>query len=179
MQINLFSATSHSGECGNFTIYVMKILMVCLGNICRSPLAEGILRKKLNENRITWVKVDSAGTSGYHSGENPDRRSITNARKNGVDISSLISRKFSTADFDRFDRIYVMDHSNYSDVLALAQSEDHRNKVELFLNVSAPGKNRAVPDPWSGGEEGFQMVFDLVNANCDALVIELQKLRNE
>lgn len=150
--------------------------MVCLGNICRSPLAEGILRKKLNDHRITWVEVDSAGTSGHHSGQNPDRRSIANAKKNGVDISQLISRKFTATDFDRFDRIYVMDHDNYSDVMALAKNEDHRGKVELFLNIAAPGKNRAVPDPWYGGEEGFQQVFELVNANCDALIAELKKI---
>lgn len=167
-----------SGEWGIFDTYVMKILMVCLGNICRSPLAEGVLRKKLYEHGLTHVEVDSAGTSGYHSGENPDRRSIANAKKNGVDISMLISRKFTTADFENFDRIYVMDSSNYSDVIALAREDAHRNKVDLFLNVAHPGKNKAVPDPWYGGDEGFQKVFDLVNANCDALIAELKKLNN-
>lgn len=151
--------------------------MVCLGNICRSPLAEGVLRHKLNEAGITGVTVDSAGTSGHHSGENPDARSIRNAKKNGVDISQLVSRKFSAADFERSDRIYVMDQSNYNNVLLLAATDGHRNKVELFLNISSPGKNKAVPDPWYGGEEGFQQVFDLVNATCDVLIDELKSLQ--
>lgn len=152
----------------------MKILMVCLGNICRSPLAEGVLRYKLREAGITHVSVDSAGTSGQHSGENPDSRSVSNARKNGVDISTIVSRKFGVEDFDKFDRIYVMDQSNYRDVMSLARSEEHRNKVELFLNISSPGKNKAVPDPWYGGDEGFQRVFDLVNETCAILVTELK-----
>jgi protein-tyrosine phosphatase len=152
----------------------MKILMVCLGNICRSPLAEGVLRHQLNEAGIKHVTVDSAGTSGHHSGENPDPRSIRNAKKNGVDISSLVSRKFTPADFDNFDRIYVMDQSNYRDVLSLAQDDEHRNKVELFLNISSPGKNKAVPDPWYGGEEGFQRVFDLVHETCCILVDQIK-----
>lgn len=157
----------------------MRILLVCLGNICRSPLAEGVLRKKLDEARLSHVEVDSAGTSGHHSGQNPDRRAISNAKKNGVDISMLVSRKFSVKDFDHFDRIYVMDQENYRDVVALSRNDEHRLKVDLFLNISHPGKNKAVPDPWYGGESGFQLVFDLVNANCDALIAELISLRDE
>ena len=164
---------------GIFGIYDMRILMVCLGNICRSPLAEGILRKKLQEAEMNGIEVDSAGTSGYHSGENPDQRSVANAKKNGVDISGLVSRKFTANDFTLFDRIYVMDHSNHRDVLSLAKSEQDRSKVHLFLNVGFPGKNMAVPDPWYGGEQGFQEVFDLVNRNCDALVQELQNSDDE
>jgi protein-tyrosine phosphatase len=152
----------------------MKILMVCLGNICRSPLAEGVLRHKLNEAGITHVTVDSAGTSGQHAGENPDSRSVRNAKKNGVDISTLVSRKFSVADFDKFDRIYVMDQSNYRDVVNLANTDAQRSKVVLFLNISSPGKNKAVPDPWYGGDEGFQRVFDLVYETCCVLVNELK-----
>jgi len=148
--------------------------MVCLGNICRSPLAEGILRHKLNEAGITHVEVDSAGTSGHHSGQNPDARSVRNAKKNGVDISKLVSRKFTAADFEKFDRIYVMDQSNYRDVLSLTRDENHHAKVDLFLNISFPGKNRAVPDPWYGGEEGFQNVFDLVNDACHTLVRKIK-----
>lgn len=151
--------------------------MVCLGNICRSPLAEGVLRHRLNAAGITHVEVDSAGTSGHHSGENPDPRSVRNAKKNGVDISMLVSRKFSAADFDRFDRIYVMDQSNYNNVMALARNDAHRKKVELFLNVSSPGRNKAVPDPWYGGEEGFQQVFDLIDEACTILVSEIQKTK--
>lgn len=153
--------------------------MVCLGNICRSPLAEGILRKKLDEAGITHVEVDSAGTSGHHSGQNPDRRSIANARKNGVDISTLVSRKFTAKDFDRFDKIYVMDQENYHNVIALSHKEEHRSKVDLFLNISHPGKNKAVPDPWYGGEEGFQMVFDLVEDACTKLIMNIKSSGNE
>lgn len=148
--------------------------MVCLGNICRSPLAEGILRHKLNEAGITHVEVDSAGTSGQHSGENPDSRSVRNAKKNGVDISKLVSRKFTSADFDKFDKIYVMDQSNYHDVLSLSPYEKHHQKVDLLLNISAPGNNQAVPDPWYGGDEGFQKVFDLVNEACEILVEQIK-----
>jgi protein-tyrosine phosphatase len=153
----------------------MKILMVCLGNICRSPLAEGLLRKKLNEAGLKHIEVDSAGTSGHHAGENPDPRSVRNAKKNGVNIADIVSRKFREEDFERFDRIYVMDHSNYNNVLSLARHDEHREKVELFLNVLHPGKNKAVPDPWYGGEEGFQEVFELLDKTCDALVKQLQK----
>lgn len=153
--------------------------MVCLGNICRSPLAEGILRKKLDEAGITHVEVDSAGTSGHHSGENPDRRSVANARKNGVDISRLVSRKFNAADFDRFDWIFVMDHSNYSDVIALSRNDEHKQKVDLLLNLSHPGKNKAVPDPWYGGEEGFQLVYNLVDDACTVLIEKIKNTSDE
>lgn len=164
-----------SDYCGNFTTYVMRILMVCLGNICRSPLAEGILRKKLSDADVPGIEVDSAGTSGHHAGENPDPRSVRNARKNGVDISGIVSRKFRVEDFDRFDRIFVMDHSNYKDVMAMARTPIHRDKVQLLLNCAHPGKNKAVPDPWYGGDEGFQEVFELVECACDALVEAIKK----
>ncbi len=156
------------------TTYVMKILMVCLGNICRSPLAEGILRFHLEKEGIDRVIVDSAGTSGWHNGEHPDSRSVLNARKNGVDISKLISRKFIAADFDTFDRIFVMDQSNHRDVLSLATKKEHESKVEMLLNISNPGSNKAVPDPYYGGENGFQEVFDLVDAACIELVKQIK-----
>ncbi|HTF04216.1 MAG TPA: low molecular weight protein-tyrosine-phosphatase [Bacteroidia bacterium] len=155
----------------------MKILMVCLGNICRSPLAEGVLRYQLEKAGISGVEVDSAGTSGWHNGENPDARSVNNARRNGVDISRLVSRKFTSSDFERFDRIYVMDQSNLRDVLALAKHKEHESKVDLLLNAAHPGKNKAVPDPYYGGENGFQEVFDLVTAACHALVKEIESAR--
>lgn len=120
------------------------------------------------------MSVDSAGTSGQHAGENPDSRSVRNAKKNGVDISSIVSRKFNAGDFDKFDRIYVMDQSNYRDVMNLSHTEEQRNKVELFLNISSPGKNKAVPDPWFGGDEGFQRVFDLVDETCNILIDQIK-----
>lgn len=152
-----------------------KILMVCLGNICRSPLAEGVLRHKLNEAGIEDVTVDSAGTSGWHAGEHPDRRSMLNAKTHGVDISKLVSRQFTIRDFDAFDRIYVMDSSNFRDVTAMARTDAHREKVELLLNVKWPGKNMAVPDPYYSGEDGFETVFRLVEEACAVIVDELNK----
>ncbi len=153
----------------------MKILMVCLGNICRSPLAEGVLRHKLEEAGIAGVHVDSAGTSDWHAGEHPDRRSMENAAAHGVDISKLVSRQFVTDDFDRFDRIYVMDSSNYRDVMALARHAEDEKKVALLLNMKWPGKNMAVPDPYFGGEDGFEKVFCLVEEACLAIVGDIRR----
>lgn len=143
--------------------------MVCLGNICRSPVAEGVLRHKAAQHNLP-IEVDSAGTSGFHEGESPDRRSADNTRKNGIDISGQRSRPFSVADFDAFDRIFVMDESNHRNVLAMAQSSTHEAKVELLLNLAYPGSNMAVPDPYYGGTDGFQKVFDLIAEACDVLV---------
>jgi protein-tyrosine phosphatase len=146
--------------------------MVCLGNICRSPMAEGILRHKL-ESRGLQVTVDSAGTGAWHAGENPDRRAIATAKKFGIDISGLIARKFSPDDFDKFDFIYVMDMSNLRDVLAAARTEEDKKKVMLLLsNDAAPG-NLEVPDPWYGGDEGFTDVFRMMDKACDMIVDKL------
>lgn len=140
---------------------MQKILFVCLGNICRSPLAEGIilhLKQKHNLN----LEIDSAGTSHYHIGEAPDMRTIANAKKNGVDISFLRARQFNVNDFDVFDKIYVMDKSNFENVIALSQNQMHKDKVSLFLNSVYPEKNLEVPDPYYGGEKDFEAVFQLV-----------------
>jgi protein-tyrosine phosphatase len=145
-----------------------KILMVCLGNICRSPVAEGIMLKLIEEKQLN-LYVDSAGTSSNHVGEAPDPRTIRNAKKNGVDLSKLRARKFSVKDFDEFDHIYVMDESNYANVVSMAKSENHKSKVKLLLNELHPDKNLAVPDPWYGGEEGFEHVFHLVKDACHKL----------
>ena len=153
----------------------MKILMVCLGNICRSPVAEGLLRQKLEEagldDRIT---VDSCGTGNQHAGESPDERSMQNALENGLDIRMLRSRQIRQSDFDEFDRLYVMDTSNYQNVMGLARDDADREKVELILNMSAPGSNRAVPDPWFGGTQGFQTVYDMLDEACDAIIADLK-----
>lgn len=151
----------------------MRILMVCLGNICRSPLAEGILRKKAEENALELF-IDSAGTSNFHIGENPDKRTIKNALKNGVDVSMLVARQFKTQDFEKFDIIYTMDHQNYENVMALAQSEDHKKKVRMILNELHPNQNMPVPDPYFGGEEGFQHVFELLDAACDKIIEKIK-----
>lgn len=144
--------------------------MVCLGNICRSPIAEGILRHKLKSQGITHVETDSAGTSSFHVGEAPDRRMRATAIQNGVDIEDLRARQFVPADFDRFDLIYAMDQSNYNNIIALAQTEDEKNKVRLILNEIEPEANKAVPDPYYGGDEGFQHVFDLLDEATNVII---------
>ncbi len=145
--------------------------MVCLGNICRSPLAEGILGAKLSSVKYF---VDSAGTAGYHVGEQPDPRSIEVARDHGLDISGQRCRKFERGDFDRFDHIFVMDGNNYSDVLALARNEEDTKKVRRILDVLHPDEGRNVPDPYYGGAQGFVKVYRMLDDACEALVIQLE-----
>jgi len=139
-----------------------KILMVCLGNICRSPLAEGIMRSKLPN---THFLIDSAGTSGFHSGNAPDPRSIEVAQKNGLDISQQKSRPFRAYDLEEFDVIFVMDKSNYRDVIRHVQNEDKRQKVKLILNYPS-SKTVEVPDPYYGGKNGFDHVYNLLEEAC-------------
>jgi len=146
-----------------------KILMVCLGNICRSPLAEGILKSKLSNNFI----VDSAGTANYHVGSSPDKRSITVARKHGLDISSLSGRQFDISDFDIFDMIYVMDESNFQNVVKLARNDEDIAKVKLILNEVHSNKNFEVPDPYYGGDNGFENVYQMLDEACDNIAKKL------
>jgi protein-tyrosine phosphatase len=146
----------------------MKILMVCLGNICRSPLAEGILKHKIKEHNLEW-KVDSAGTSAYHAGNLPDNRSIAVGNLHGVDITDQRSRHFKVADFENFDKIFVMDSSNYQNVLKLAESEIAKNKVELIMNLVNPNMNQQVPDPY-WGNDGFENVYQMLDEACDKLI---------
>jgi protein-tyrosine phosphatase len=152
----------------------MNILMVCLGNICRSPLADGLLRKKVSDNKLN-VEVDSAGTSGIHSGEAPDARMCQTAKKFGTPIDELRSRKFVIEDFDNFDKIYVMDKSNKANILQMARNEEDKKKVELILNMSFPLQNKEVPDPYYGGEEGFIEVYHLLDAATDRII---EKIKN-
>ena len=149
---------------------MQKILFVCLGNICRSPLAEGIMLHLNEKHELGWT-IDSAGTANYHVGEAPDRRTVANAKKNGVDLSALRARQFKAEDFRHFDKIYVMDKSNLSNVTALAKTEEDLKKVDLLLNVSKPDSDNEVPDPYYGGEEGFENVFQLVWEACEKLAI--------
>lgn len=151
---------------------MQKILFVCLGNICRSPLAEGIMLHLKETHRLS-VEIDSAGTSNYHIGEAPDRRTIANARKNGVDLSALRARQFVAADFDYFDRIFVMDRSNLSHVRRLAKTSEHTQKLSLLLDLLSPQQELEVPDPYYGGEESFEEVFQLVYKACEKLRLEL------
>src|SRR5699024_7045873 len=149
-----------------------KILMVCLGNICRSPLAEGILASKVDTDKVL---VDSAGTSNWHVGKQPDPRSIEVAEQFGIDISHQKARQFSVSDFDTFDKIYVMDNSNYENVIALARNEEDKKKVERILNEVSPGKNLEVPDPYYGGDSGFIKVYKMLD---EAFEIVAEKLSN-
>ncbi len=152
---------------------MVKVLMVCLGNICRSPLAEGILKSKVDSDSVF---VDSAGTGGWHVGELPDSRSIDVARLNGLNISDQKCRKFTKQDFNDFDWIYVMDKSNFDDVIAMADSKDERSKVIMILNEKEPNSNREVPDPYYGGNNGFQHVYELLDNACEQIV---KRLKNE
>lgn len=152
----------------------MKILVVCLGNICRSPMAEGILRKQFDEAGLDAVYLDSAGTSDYHIDEAPDHRAIAKAAEYDIDISQLRGRQLVYEDFQNFDRIYVMDTSNYQNALELCKTEEDRNKLDLFLNLSYPNENRSVPDPYFGGESGFEQVYQLLENAGNVLVKELK-----
>ncbi|TAH38798.1 MAG: low molecular weight phosphotyrosine protein phosphatase [Bacteroidetes bacterium] len=147
----------------------MKVLMVCLGNICRSPMAEGILRKKATDRKLS-LHIDSAGTGDWHSGENPDPRAIRTAKSYGVNISQLVARQFNVSDFDHFDTIFAMDQSNLKNILSLARNESDKKKVELLLDLLPHKKNKNVPDPWFGGEDGFTDVFNLLDEACEHLI---------
>ncbi|WP_445749720.1 low molecular weight protein-tyrosine-phosphatase [Polaribacter sp.] len=145
----------------------MRILMVCLGNICRSPLAEGILKSKVTTHQIF---VDSAGTAAYHIGNQPDERSIMVAKKHGIDISKQRARKFTTTDFDNFDLIYAMDENNFHDILKLSRNNSDKQKVKMILNEINPNKNNSVPDPYYGGNEGFENVFQMLDEACEIII---------
>lgn len=147
----------------------MKILMVCLGNICRSPLAEGILQQKALEAGLNW-KVESAGTNGYHTGEAPHPLSIKVARLNGIDISQQRSRKFTAADFEAYDKIYAMAEDVLDDMRRIAKNKYDAEKTELLLNELYPGQNRDVPDPWYGPEPGYHDVYAIIEEACEAIV---------
>lgn len=144
----------------------VKILMVCLGNICRSPLAEGILASKLPKDKFT---VDSAGTGSWHIGHSPDERSIAVAKKNKISISNQKGRQFSTTDFDAFDYIFVMDNSNYEDVIKLAENQQQKEKVELILNELFPNEKVDVPDPYFGLPNGFEIVYNMLDEVCEII----------
>jgi protein-tyrosine phosphatase len=149
---------------------MVKILMVCLGNICRSPLAEGLLAAKLPKNKF---QVDSAGTGDWHIGHQPDPRSIYVAKKNGLDISNQRGRQFSYQDFQNFDYIFVMDASNYDNLIKLAKTEADKAKVDLILNQIFPNENVDVPDPYFGLQNGFDTVYEMLNESCTVLAEKL------
>lgn len=150
----------------------IRILMVCLGNICRSPLAEGILQSKLNRSQFF---VDSAGTGAWHSGQQPDKRSVQIATKYGIDISTQRARQFLVQDFDTFDYIYVMDSSNYKNVTNLAPNALVRNKVKLIMDELFENENLEVPDPYYGMEDGFETIYKMLDEVCDVIADKLHK----
>ena len=148
---------------------VVKVLMVCLGNICRSPLAEGLLQQYIDPEKVF---VDSAGTGGFHIGNAPDVRSIAVAAQHGLDIGKQRCRKLVGTDLDTFDLIYAMDRSNYRDIIALAQSEAQINKVHLLLN-EVNLETDEVPDPYYGGKDGFETVYQMIDKACKAIAEKL------
>lgn len=153
----------------------INILMVCLGNICRSPLAEGILAHKCNHLN---VNVDSAGTAAYHIGEAPDPRSQHIASINGININDQRARQLMKSDLDSFDYIYAMDSANYNNIIKLASNELQKQKVKLILNELEPGFNKAVPDPYYGGDQGFENVYNMLSQACDLITKKLEKELN-
>lgn len=155
----------------------MKILMVCLGNICRSPLAEGILQHKAKEAGLYW-EVDSAGTNGYHIGEAPHRLSQKVARLKGLDICAQRARQFVKEDFDRFDKIYAMAGDVLDEMRRIARDKFDENKAGLLLNELYPGKNLSVPDPWYGTEPGYHEVYELIDKACEKIVENAKATKN-
>ncbi len=147
----------------------MKILMVCLGNICRSPMAEGLMRKKIEANGLKW-EVDSAGTESFHVGEPPHRLAQKVASGKHIDISHQRARQFRPSDFKEFDKIYAMATDVYQEIMEIGGTAAEDSKVDLFLNELYPGENRSVPDPWYGGEDGFHTAWNLIEGACERII---------
>lgn len=151
--------------------------MVCLGNICRSPMAQGILEDKIKKAGLD-VKVDSAATSDYHIGHEPDPRAIKKAAEHHIDISHYRGRQIQPEDFDEFDQIYVMDSSNYQNTIQITRTNEDRKKVKMILNVLHPDSNKSVPDPYFGEEDGFEEVFQMLDIACDVIVQDLKNVKS-
>jgi protein-tyrosine phosphatase len=147
----------------------MKILMVCLGNICRSPLAEGILKHKVRKAGLDWT-VESAGTGNWHIGEAPHHLSQKVAKANGIDICDQKGRQFVKEDMLKYDKIIVMDKDNYEAVKQMSRELWNPTKVDLLLNYSYPGEKRDVPDPWYGKEDGFHTVYEMIDKACEQII---------
>lgn len=156
----------------------MKILMVCLGNICRSPLAEGILQEKVTKAGLDWV-VNSAGTNGFHTGEPPHKLSQKVALMKGLDISCQVAAKFKKSDFKEYDRIYALANDVLIEIKKIAGEYYDETRVELLMNESHPGKNLDVPDPWSGPESGYHHVYELISNACDSLIANYMIKQNQ
>lgn len=147
----------------------MRILMVCLGNICRSPIAEGVLHHKAIQQGLDWI-IDSAGTESYHIGEAPHRFSQKICLTNGIDISGQCARKFVPADFECYDKIYAMAGDVYEEIRRIGGRSADMSKVDYFLNELNAGNNESVPDPWYGEEDGYTTVYDMIDATCNAII---------
>ncbi|RLD45802.1 MAG: low molecular weight phosphotyrosine protein phosphatase [Bacteroidetes bacterium] len=148
---------------------MQKYLMVCLGNICRSPMAEGIVAREFS-NRGINIQIDSAGTAAYHIGEGADSRAQVELRKHDIDISNERAQKFVPAHFSEYDMIFAMDKQNYLDIVAQARNKKERDKVVLFMELSMPGQDISVPDPYYGGDEGFEEVYKMIKLSAEKLV---------
>jgi len=146
----------------------MKILMVCLGNICRSPLAEGIMKAKIKESGLDW-QVDSAGTGSWHIGKLPDSRSIDVAAKHGLDLTDQRAQQFKAEHLDEFDLIFAMDSSNYQNILTLATTDAQKEKVQLMMNMADPERNQGVPDPY-WDDDGFEQVYQMLDRACSGVL---------
>ncbi len=152
----------------------MRILMVCLGNICRSPIAEGVLRHKVKQHGLNW-DVESAGTESYHIGEAPHRLSQKICREHGIDISGQRANKFVAGNFSEYDKIYALAADVYNEIKRIGGAGADMSKVELFLNELHHGKNESVPDPYYGEEDGYKVVYELINNTCDAIIKKYKK----
>jgi protein-tyrosine phosphatase len=147
----------------------MKILMVCLGNICRSPLAEGILAHKATQKGLNW-SVDSAGTGDWHVGELPNIRSIQVAKEHGIDLTNQRARQFKVSDFEDFDLIFAMDSSNFSNIVKIAKNDAQKEKVILIRNLVEPNMNQAVPDPYYSDLSAYHGVYQILDEACDKII---------
>jgi protein-tyrosine phosphatase len=153
----------------------MRILFVCLGNICRSPMAEGLFRDKITKAGLTnYLKTDSVGFEPFHRGDHPDPRAIETCRRHQIDISSHVARLFEVQDFDEYDRIYVMDRGNYNNVSQLARNEKDMLKVDFVMNVVFPGQDKPVPDPWYGDMKDFEHSFKMLDQATDKIMEDLR-----
>lgn len=153
---------------------MVRILMVCLGNICRSPLAEGLLKSKLDTANFF---VDSAGTGSWHIGQQPDERAIAVAKSYYLDISEQRGRQFSENDFENFDFIFAMDLENYKNILEMAPNDDAKQKVKMIMDVLFPNENLDVPDPYSGGKFQFEQVYQILDKATSKLATQLNEKR--